>query len=149
MPCGSSCRNVDPSITILQDVTALQCTAAGVISVSSRSVCLNAASAIRAGTEAERYQSQVEVELCSLKLAGVPTAIRHLQGFKWALADTMAELWIIHLADAHRLCKITAGIPLTVAHFMCLAADPEADAGNDCIALVACHSYTIICGCMR
>ena len=126
-------------MTILQCVTALQCTAAGVISVSSRRVCLHAATAIRIDTEAERHQSRVEVELCSLQLAGVPTAIRHLQGFKWALADTMAELWIIHLADAHGLCKITAGIPLTVPHFMCLAADPEADAGNNCTALAACH----------
>ena len=125
-------------MTLLQDVTALQCTAAGVISVSSRSVRLHPATATRAGTEATPTAAPVDRELCSIELAGAPTAFRHLQGFNWALADTMAELWIIHLADAHRLCKITAGVPLTVAHFICLAADPEADAGKDGMALAAC-----------
>ena len=121
-------------MTLLQDATALQCTAAGVVSVSSHSVRLHPAIDNRATTEATATAAPVDRELCSIELAGVPTAFRHLQGFKWALADTMAELWIIHLADAHRLCRITAGVPLTVTHFMCLAADPEADAGKDCIA---------------
>lgn len=126
-------------MTLLQDVTALQCTAAGVVSVSSHGVRLHPATAIRTGTETAPTAAAVDRELCSIELAGVPTAFQHLQGFKWALADTMAELWIIHLADAHRLCKITAGVPLTVAHFICLAADPEADAGQDCMALAACN----------
>ena len=135
--CAWSRRNVDPSMTLLNDVTALQSPAAGIVSVSSRSIRLYPATASRAGTEAIATAAPVDRELCSIELAGVPTAFQHLQGCKWALADTMAELWIIHLADAHRLCKITAGVPLTVAHFLCLAADLEADAGKDCIGCMS------------
>lgn len=115
-------------MTILQHVTALRCTEPGIVSVSSSSVCLHPATAVRVNRKGTAPVSSVE--LCILELAGVPAAFQHLQGFTWALADTMAELWIIDLGDAHRLRKVTADIPLTIAHFICLASDPEADAGT-------------------
>ncbi|KAL3140168.1 hypothetical protein ABBQ38_004444 [Trebouxia sp. C0009 RCD-2024] len=108
-------RNVPPSTTILQHVTALQCTAPGVVSVSSSSIDLLAPHGV------------IRL-LCNLHLAGIPTAIQHLQGCKWAVTDTMAELWIIELGDVSSLCKFTAATPLTVAHFMCLVSGPEAEA---------------------
>lgn len=122
-------------MTILQHVTALQCTEPGIVSVSSLSICLHPATAVRVNTKASAPVSSVE--LCGVELAGVPTAFQHLQGFMWALADAMAELWILDLGDAHRLRKVTAGIPLTIGHFMCLASDPEADAGTHHSAFAA------------
>ena len=138
-------------MTILQHVTALQCAMPGIVSVSSRSICLLPATGTRVYREVRDTPAPRELcttELCTVELAGLPTAIQHLQGLKWALADTMAELWIIDLGDANRLRKVIAGIPLTVAHFMCLASDPEVDTGKPFIYLYSigcilptCHRF--------
>lgn len=129
------CRNVHPTTALLQQATEAQCPQAGILSVSSRSIHLLSADA--AATEPTK-------RLHSLHLAGTPTAIQHLQGFCWAVADSMAELWLVTLDNGQSRCRITANIPLTIAHFLCLASDSEAGPGKDCtLNIMDCSALVV------
>ena len=68
--------------------------------------------------------------LVSLDLAGLPTALKHLKGSAWALADSMAGLYIISLAQQCSLQKLTAEIPLSVANFLCCVPNLHAGEGD-------------------
>lgn len=124
------CRNVHPSTTLLQHVTDSQSPLPGVASVSSQAIHL-----LCVGSKS----SDTRRELNHLQLAGMPTAMQHLHGHQWAIADTMADLWIISLGEAGSLRRVTSGVPLTLGHFMCLLSDPEAEAGQKRTHCIICH----------
>ena len=119
----SLCRNAHPSTALLQRVTETQSPEPGIIAISSLGIHL---------LSHNSKAADVSRSMCPVHLAGVPTAIQHLKHFQWALADSMAELWIVNLGNAQSLCKITADIPLTIAHFLCLLPDAESQPGKQC-----------------
>ena len=68
--------------------------------------------------------------LVSLDLAGLPTALKHLEGSAWALADSMAGLYVISLAQQCSLQKLTAEVPLSVANILCCVPNLHAAEGD-------------------
>lgn len=54
--------------------------------------------------------------LLGLNLAGAPTAVAHVDQATWAVADSMAGLCLVNLAQACTVCTVTPSVPLTVAH---------------------------------
>ena len=68
----------------------------------------------------------------SLNLAGLPTAVQHLKGTAWALADSMADLHLVDLGQRCSFRKLTAGVPLTVAHVLCCVPESEGNSGVYC-----------------
>ena len=56
--------------------------------------------------------------LLDMSLAGVPAAVVHISKATWAVADSMAGLYLVDLRSEQEcsMHKITADVPLTVAH---------------------------------
>ena len=112
------CRNVDPTTALLQRIHTLEHGITGVLAVDSHSISL-----LQSDTDSIST-------LLSLDLVGLPTALKHLQGCAWALADSMAGLYIISLAQQCSLQKLTAEIPLSVANMLCHVPNPTAGEGD-------------------
>ena len=112
------CRNVDPTTTLLKHINAPAYGMSGVLAIDSNSITL-----LRGNAPEKRL-------LLPLTLAGFPTAIEHLRGPKWVLADSMAGLHIVNLAEQCSLQRVTAQVPFSVANALCCVADSESEQGN-------------------
>ena len=112
------CRNVDPTTTLLKRIEAADYGMSGVLAVDSHSVML-----LKQNCSENRH-------LLSLTLAGSPNAIEHLRGPAWVLADSMAGLHIINLAEQCNVQKLTAQVPFSVTQALCCIADPDTGQGD-------------------
>jgi len=127
-------RNMDPTTTLVHPITSDNSTNKGVLAISSHSIHLLSAA------------SADSHPLLTLRLAGLPTAIVHVKGSMWALADSMAGL---HLLDLHQPCsllQLAPQIPLTVAHVLCCVPGSDADMGTSqcCVSVTPCVMLTIV-----
>lgn len=83
--------------------------------------------------------------LLDMSLAGVPTAVVHMCEATWAVADSMAGLYLVDLRSGQEcsMHKITADVPLTVAHG--LFSLPTGQDSLACMLLLCMHSCSTWC----
>ncbi|DBA73782.1 TPA: hypothetical protein ACH3X2_009751 [Trebouxia sp. C0005] len=110
-------RNVDPTTTLVHPISSDDSNNKGVLAISSHSIHLLSAA------DANSHP------VLTCRLAGLPTAIVHLKGSMWALADSMAGLHLLDLRQPCSLLQLKPQIPLTVAHVLCCLPGSDADIG--------------------
>ena len=92
--------------------------------------------------------------MLTIELAGLPTAAEHLKGAMWAVADSMAGLCVVNLGQPCSLHRLTARVPLYVAHILCRMPESEGETGDssantqNCGMLSVCHQSPV-CGALN
>ena len=130
-------RDLDPTTTLVQHVSPQASSKPSVLVVSSHSI-----HQLRADTLDNE-------PLLGFSLAGLPTAVAHLKGALWALADSMAGLSLLDLDHPCSLRRLTANLPLIAAHVMCRVPDSDTHRGmprwDACwLELLLPHAHTVI-----
>jgi len=125
---------MDPTTTLVHPISSDKSNDKGVLAISSHSIHLLSAASVN---------SQPVLTFC---LAGLPTAIVHLKGSMWAVADSMAGLHLLDLCQPCSLLQLAPQIPLTVAHFLCCVPSEITDTGTSqcCVSVTLCVMVTIV-----
>ncbi len=125
---------MDPTTTLVHPISSDKSNNKGVLAISSRSIHLLSAASANSHP------------VLTFRLAGLPTAIVHLKGSMWALADSMAGLHLLDLCQPCSLLQLTPQIPLTVAHVLCCVPGSDTDMGTSqcCISVTLCVMLTMV-----
>lgn len=122
-----ACRSVDPTTSVVCSTQHTDSPHQGVLMFSSHSILL-----------LQPADTQQATALLHLHLAGVPTAVAHVDKATWAVADSMADLRLVDLAGACTVQRVTAAVPLTIAHDLFKLPVPTSEPGSGRHWLPAC-----------